>query len=136
VKALTTAIYGKLAGSSLAGDIQDRLYKGQGPAGAAFPYAVYFVVSDVPERTFTERYESVLVQFSLFSKASSSSEVEDMFAHLKALYDECAMSITGYTLIWMRMVNANLMVEDVETPDGTQQAWHYAVDFEVFMSLN
>lgn len=135
VKNLTTAIFGKLAGSSLYTDIGGRLYKGRAPEGAEYPYAVYMLVSDVPEKTFTEQYENVIIQFSLFSSASGSTEVEDMYTHLSALYDECAMTITGSTLVWMKRSNAQLMVEDHTTPAGTAQVWHYAVDFEVLISL-
>jgi hypothetical protein len=135
VKNLTTAIFGKLSGSTLATDIGGRLYKGRAPEGAEYPYAVYMLVSDVPEKTFTEQYENVIIQFSLFSSASGSTEVEDMYTHLSALYDECAMTITGSTLVWMKRSNAQLMVEDHTTPAGTAQVWHYAVDFEVLISL-
>lgn len=136
MKALSQAIFSKLSGSLLDTDINGRLYKGQADDGAEFPYAVYQIVSDVPERTFTERFENVLIQFSLFSAASGSTEIEDMFSHLKALYDECSLSITGYTLNWMRMSNAVQMTDEVTTTNGTQKVWVYHVDFEVMMSLN
>jgi len=128
---LTTALMTKFSGSALDTALAGRLFKGRAPEGAAYPYAVYLIVSDVPEKTFTEDFEDVLIQFSLFSSASSSSEVEDLFTYLKALYDECAMTITGSTLVWMKRVNATLTVEDHTTPDGTVEVWHYAVDYEV-----
>jgi len=136
MKSLSTAIYTKFSGSSLSTDVSGRLYKGRAPENTEYPYAVYLIVSDVPEKTFTEDYERVRVQFSLFSDSSSSSGIEDMFAHLKALYDECSLSITGAKLVWMRRENATLMAEDHVTPDGTQQVWHYAVDYFIYMSMN
>ena len=136
MKALTTAIYALFSTSTLASLIGGRLYKGQAPEGAEFPYATYGVISIVPERTFCEHYENVMVQFDLFSITSSSSEVEDLYSALDALYDECSLSITGSTLVWMRRVNAILMIEDNTTPAGTQKVWAYHVDFEVFTSLN
>lgn len=138
MKSLTTAIFGLMTPSTaLYADIGGRMFKGIAAEGAEYPYIVFQIVSDVPDLTFTESYEDVLIQFSLFSSASSSGEVEDMFAHLKELYDECAMTITAIshdvanTLIWMKRVNATLMVEDHETPSGTTQVFHYAVDYEV-----
>ena len=134
---LTKAIFGKCAvGTALYTAIGGRLYKGRAPEAVHYPYAVFMVVSDVPERTFTEDYENVLIQFSLFSSTSGSTEVENMFTHLKTLYDECALSPSGSTLIWMRRQNATLMVEDHTTPEGNQQVWHYAVDFEILTSLD
>lgn len=136
MKNLTTAIFGKFSGSLLETDIGGRLFKGRAPDGAAYPYAVFLLVSDVPEKTFSEDFENVLVQFSLFSSASSSGEVEDMFTHLKTLYDEQPMTITGSTLVWMKRVNATLTVEDHTTPDGTVEVWAYHVDYEIKTSLN
>ncbi len=136
MKELSTAIFGKLSGSALASHIADRLFKGRAPEGAVYPYIVYLIVSNAPEKTFTEHHERTTIQFSLFSSASGSTEVEDMYEDLIALYDECSLTITSQTLIWMRRENATLMVEDHITKAGTVQVWHYAVDFEVLTSLN
>ena len=112
------------------------MFKGRAPDGTSFPYVIFFVVTDMPDRTFTEDYENVIIQFSLFSTASGTTEIEDMFTHLKTLYDEKPFTITGSTLVWMRRSNTSFLVEDHTTPTGTQQVWHYAVDFEVLTSLD
>lgn len=135
MKALSTAIYGKLSGSALASHIGTRLYKGRAPEGATYPYIVYMIVSDVPENTFTENLESVLIQFSIFSITSGSTEVEDIYTDLKALYDDCTMTITGETLLYMLREHATLMVEDHTTTSGTVQAWHYAVDYSLMTKV-
>jgi len=136
LKNLTTAIYGQLAGSVLSTAVGNRLYKGRAPDGADYPYIVYFVVTDMPDRTFTEDYENVIIQFSLFSTASGTTEVEDMFTHLKTLYDEKPFTITGSTLIWMRRANTSFLVEDHTTPTGTQQVFAYHCEFQVLTSLD
>ena len=117
-------------------DIGGRLYEGQATEGAEYPYAVMMLIADTPEKTFTEDFENVLIQFSLFSTAFSATEVHDMFTHLKTLFDECALTITGSTLVWMKRVNATLMVDEITTLPGTQKVWHYAVDFEIKTSLS
>ena len=134
---LSKALITKAAGSSFLSDVQSRLFKGRAPEGAQYPYAVYSIVSDVPEKTYTEAFENVLIQFSLFSSASGSTEIEDMFTHLKALYDECTLNILGGVddFIWMKRENATLMIEDHTTPSGTVQVWHYAVDYEIMTQL-
>lgn len=130
LKNLTTAIFGKMTSSTdLYSDIGGRLFKGRAPEGAEYPYVVYLLVSNNPDKVFVSNYEDALIQFSLFSSTSGSTQVEDMYTHLKALYDECSMTITSETLIWMRRENAILMVEDHTTPAGTVQVWHYAVDY-------
>ena len=136
MKNLTTAIYGQLSGSAFSSAIGGRLFKGQAPDGTEYPYVVYLVVSDVPERTFSEIYEDVIVQFSLFSSASGTTEIEDMYTHLKTLYDEQPFSITGSTLVWMRRSQAVFLVEDHTTPSGTQKVNACHIDFEIKTSLD
>ena len=133
---LSKAIWGKLAASNLSAHIANRLFKGRAPEGSDYPYIVYLIVTNEPEKTFTEDFEHTTIQFSLFSILSSSTEVENMYTDLKTLYDECAMAITGSTLIWMKRVNASLMIEDHTVKAGVIQVWHYAVDYTVMTSLD
>lgn len=131
MKALSTAIFSKLSGSALSAHIGTRLYKGRAPEGAEYPYIVYMIVTNAPDRTFVENYEDTLIQFSIFSSASGSTEIEDIYIDLKTLFDEVAMTITGDTLIWMRRVNATQYIEDHTTPKGLVKVWAYHVDFMV-----
>jgi hypothetical protein len=136
MKNLTTAIFSKATGSDFLSSVNGRLYKARGPVGAPYPYAVYRVITDVPERTFTERYENYELQFSLFSTASGSTEIETMYNYLKALYDECSLTIAGSTLVWMRLFNTTgAQVEDWVTPDGTEEVWAIHASFEIYTSL-
>jgi len=129
---LSKAIFGKLSTSALSAHIANRMFKGRAPEGAEYPYIVYLIVSNSPEKTFSEDFENTIIQFSIFSSASGSTEVEDIYTDLKTLYDECAMTIAGSTLlVWMKRTNATLMVEDHTVKAGTVQVWHYAVDYEV-----
>jgi len=135
MKKLSEGIYGKLSGSTFASDIGNRFYKSQAPDGTQYPYAVYMMPTDIPEYTFSEQYERVMVQFSIFSSASSSSEIEDALTHLKSLYDDCALSVTGYTTVWMRRTGGTLpMKEDHTTTSGTQSVWAAHVEYEVYLS--
>lgn len=136
MKNLTTAIYGKLSGSALETAIGGQLFKGRASDGTNYPYIVFFVVSNTPEKTFSEDYENVIIQFSLFSSASGTTEIENMYMHLKALYDECSLSITGATLIWMKRDNAVFLVEDHTTPSGTARVFAYHVDYSILEELN
>lgn len=130
---LSKAIWNELSGSLLSAHIGNRLFKGQAPEGAAYPYIVYLIVSNSPEKTFaaTEEFEDTIIQFSLFSAASGSTEIENMYADLITLYDEATFSITGSTLVWMFRENATLVIEDHTTPSGTQKIWAYHVDYNV-----
>jgi hypothetical protein len=136
MNALLTALMTKTSGSALSTDVGGRIYLDRAPAGVSFPYVVFFIVSNVPEKTFSEVYENVIVQFSLFSSSQSAIEITYMHSHLKALFDECSMTISGSTLVWMKRTNLVTMVEDMDTPTGMAGVKHWAVDFEIKTSLN
>ena len=130
---LSKAIRGELSGSLLSAHIANRLFKGQAPEGAAYPYIVFLIVSNSPEKTFacTEEFEDTIIQFSLFSAASGQTEIENMYADLITLYDEATFSITDSTLVWMFRENASLVVEDHITTPGSHKVWAYYVDYNV-----
>ena len=135
MKKLSEGIYTLFTGSAFATDVGNRLFKGQAPDGSDFPYSVYLFISDVPEYTFSEAYENVMVQFSIFSSAASSAEIEDALTHLKSLYDDCALSVTGYATVWMRRTGGTLPgKEEHTTPAGTQNIWIAHVEYEVYLS--
>lgn len=133
---LTKAIYAKLSGSSLSTAIGGRLYKGRAPQGTSYPYVVYFMVTNTPDYTFSEDFENCTIQFSIFSSASGTTEIENIYTYLKALYDECSLSITGAKLVWMKRSNAVFQTEDHTTPQGTTQVWAYHVDYEILENLD
>lgn len=132
MKNLLTALYSKLSGSTFSTDVGGRIYLDQAPPNTEFPYCVFFVVSDTPEDVFVKDGESVLIQFDLFSSSSGATELATMYADLKSLLDDCAMTITSNTLVWCRRVGMQSMTEDdITTEAGTQTVKHYAVDYEL-----
>lgn len=136
MKALTQAIYAKCgSGTSLYSAIGGRLYDTRAPDSPTYPYVVYLVVSDLSDPTFTEQLEDLLIQFSIFSADTSSGQVKDIFTALKALYDDCDLSVTGETFLYMRRQGANLTIEDHTTPSGTMRVWHLPVDYAVMTKV-
>jgi len=136
IKELFKAIYGRFTTvtNDLNTDVAGRFYKDVAPDNPDYPYVILSMISDVPEKTFTEDYEDVYIQFSLFSNSSSSTEVEDMYSHLKELYDECQIVPTGADLVWMKRENATRIDSDEITPNGTTHIYGYAVDYIVKIS--
>ena len=137
---LLTAIMTKFSGSDFSSDVGGRIYLDQAPDGVEFPYCCFFIVTGSPDKTFTEHYTDTLIQFSLFSASAGAAEITTMYKDLKALFDECALTIppTGTatdTLIWMREANLTTMVEDITTASGTQAVKHWSVDFEIRTGL-
>jgi hypothetical protein len=138
VKNLTTAIFSKAAGSGFSTAIGGRFYKGRAPQGVTWPYAIYFVVTDMPADTFTERLEDCVVQFSVFSKASGTTEILDAVAALQALYDYCNLTITGNALLYMQRTSGDGDPRSVfdDTEGGEGLYWQLDVDYSVLMKRN
>jgi len=94
------------------------------------PYAVFHVISDTPEWTFTTFFEKARIQFNLYSKKNGSTEVEGLFTALKALYDWCELTIAGNVHLYMRRELARL------SKDTENNVWVYNVDYEILMERN
>lgn len=137
MQALITAIDAKLLDSTVYNDVGGRVYYDTADTND-LPYIVYSIVSAVPDKTFSELYHDVLIQFDLFSALSAGkTQITTMYADLISLLDECSLTITGYALVWCREANLVTMVEDLSAlQDGTNILNHWAIDFEVRVSQN
>lgn len=128
---LFTAIMTQTVGSLLSTDVGGRIFADEAPEGTQYPYVVFSLISDTPEKTFTEDFEDIILQFSLYSISKGLAEITDMFADLKTLFDEKSFAITGSTLVWMKRVNLVTMIDDITTPEGTIGVRHWAVDYNI-----
>ena len=131
---LLTAIRSKATGSTLSTYVGGRIYLDEIPENVpvVYPYVTFFIVSGTPEKTFTEDHQNVLIQFSMFSTSSGATEITTMYNRLKALYDECTLTITGKTFYRMYETNLITMVDDAVAPDGsTARVKHWAADYEI-----
>ncbi|MDD5532385.1 MAG: DUF3168 domain-containing protein [Syntrophales bacterium] len=136
MQALLTALYTKLSGSDLSNYVGGRIFTDEAPDGTDFPYVVIRIISSVPDKTFTEVYEDTLLQLSYFSTSAGLAEVSTMQGYGKALLDECSLSITGSTLVWMRRVNLVTMTDSITVGTGQAILRHWAEDYEIKTSLN
>ena len=135
MKNLIAAITTKAVGSSLLNLIGGRFYENEAPAKVIFPYIVWFIVTSNPEKTFTEDFENILIQFSIFSTASSAAEIADIYAALDALYDECTLTITGGDIL-LRMHRTNLTTVpggSIDAPDASNSFRHWAVEYSILI---
>lgn len=137
-----TAFYSRFTDLDITGSnnafftaIGGQLFEDEAPVGTQYPYAVYSIVEAPKERTFTEVYTNMFLQFSIYSSNMDSSEIKGLYQKAIALYDECTFTITGSTLVWIREENLSTLVEDVTTPSGTDRVRTYHIDFDVKTSL-
>jgi hypothetical protein len=101
------------------------LYLYEAPQSAQAPYAVYMLISNVADWTFTEGIESVRIRFSIYSASRSAVEVTEAMDALQTLFDDCTLSVTGYGHLYMQRDTA-VMFKD----EGT---WAYHVDYNIMI---
>jgi hypothetical protein len=117
-------------------DVGGRLFDTEAPQKAQFPYAVYFIVSDVSNDTFSERIDNVSIQFSLFSNASGTGEIKDMETHLADLFKNKAFTVEDETIIEMWRLQANGPYRvPADTEEGTGAYWQMDVDYEAVVQF-
>ena len=126
---LLTAIMTKLTGSALSSDVGGRIFADEAPDGAPFPYVIFLIISDVPDNTFTDDLHEILIQFSLYSTSSGLAEITDMYADLKALFDDCTLAITSTTFLFMKRQSMTTMFDAITTPAGEVGVRHWAADY-------
>ena len=138
MKNLTTAIYSKMGtvGDDFYDEIGGRLYKARAPEDVTWPYVVYDIISNVPADTFSERLEEVVIQFTIFSDASGTTEIEDIFTELKDLYDYCSLSISDNTHLIMQRQSASMWSGDLDADEGGGLYYQYNVDYNILMKAN
>lgn len=103
-----------------------KLYLAKVPQNTALPYAVMDLVTDTPADTFTESLENCTVQIAAFLAADkSASTAMDALEAIKALYDNCTLTLTGYACIYMQRENAF-----ADTTDGI---WRVVAEYRILL---
>jgi len=106
-----------------------RIFFDEAPQGSEYPYVVFSIVTDAQADTFKDSLEDVVIQFSLYSISKGLSEITDLYADLKTLFDWCELAITGhYHIVMMRQI-LTTMFDEITTPAGTVGLRHWAVDY-------
>ncbi len=106
--------------------VDGRLYNSRAPQNSAWPFAVYHLVSEVPDWVFSNEkdFRDILIQFSLFSRTNGAAEIEDMYTKLNTLYHKQSLAITGYRhLDMLRQLTTRFIDSD--------DIWNYAVEMMI-----
>jgi len=60
-------------------------------------------------------------------------EIGGIYASLRTLYDDCSLTITGDTHLWMKWGGLTTMMEDMTTPTGTSMVRHWAAEYSILV---
>jgi hypothetical protein len=141
MKNITTGLYTvftELTGgahNAFYNSIGGRLYDTLAPDGAEMPFAVYLIIAATDDDTFSENMLEVLVQFSLFSNASGSTEIKNMDTYLTSMLKDKVFSVTGWTVATTLRVQANgPYIIEADEAAGVGKYWQTNIDFVVYVS--
>jgi hypothetical protein len=90
------------AGNTFKTAVGSRLYTRWAPQNTPFPYAVLDIVTGIGDWNFTQEFDDIDIQFNLYSQSTSETEIGTLYSTLRALYDDCALTVTGYTHLFMQ----------------------------------
>jgi hypothetical protein len=134
---LRPAIEEKLLNSAIYNDVGGRCYYNVADS-SDYPRLVFSRVTGNPDNVFAKKGESVLIQFDLLSmKSAGKTEIDTMEADLKTLFDDCDLTLTGYTLVGFSRRETISFDEQVEAlADGTTMITHVVVDYQADYEAN
>lgn len=117
------ALYGRMAGDTTLNGLlaapatgySKAIYHNQAPAGAQFPYVIFQKQSGVPTESFgdPDAMDTDVWLVKAVDRDTSADDAEAAAARIKALLNDAPLSISGYTLLYLRRQS------DVEYPEVT-----------------
>ena len=124
---LFKGIYAKYKSSTGVGslyvDLTGGLHNTEAPQNTNYPYAIFYLISNIPHWTFDTTMENSIVQFSIFDDNSSVGNIGDIYKELTDLYDWTDLTSTGYYSIFLKRESSNLQ--------KNEEIWHYSVDYRI-----
>ena len=131
MKVLLAAIQDKYYASALAPPVTNGLWLNEAPQGTPLPLITYQIVSDDPDPAWgSHSMDQVTMLFNIWQADTEGDEtsgverIEDLYGLFKTAFDECALTIPGYTHIRMSREMANLF----KSLDG---GWQYAMTYRI-----
>jgi len=132
MKAVLDAIYLEFAPAgakpNFYDDMSGRLRLHEARQNETFPYCVYALIGVGNDQFFGQQYhESLTIQFNIFDQDSSAVSVNNYYENLKTLYDDCDLTVSGWTHLWMER-NWGYLLRDEQ-----ENVWQYAVQYRVLI---
>ena len=125
---LFKAIYSKAtAAGNFNTAIGGRFYLSEAPKVVTFPYAVYHLISNVPDNYFgIEMHHSSRIQINLYDDDNSAAAgITDAFQYCTELFDDCTLTVTGDTFVHMER-ELDFLNRDIEAG-----IWQYIIQYHI-----
>ena len=132
---LFTGIYNRFqstSASSFYNALSGKMYLGEAPTTASYPYAVYNLVIGTHDANWQTNYEEAVIDFAMYSDSTSgATEIVQLYSKLKEGYDEANFTVTGNSLVRFRRESAWLNKVPLEEPN--KSVWQYVVQYRALM---
>jgi len=129
---LIKGIYSKFTGSALQTALGGtKLYYKRAPQATALPYAVLTISAIDYSQNFNEEEDEYTLLFRIYD--DDRSDAGDLCDTLTTLFDNCALTISGWRHILMERVFV-YPVDDIENPQAPVFGW--AVQYAAMMEKN
>ena len=89
--------------------------------GTVYPYAAFYLISNVPHWTFDATMENSIVQFSIFDDDSNVSDIGDLYKELTDLYDWTDLTLDNYSSVFLKRESSNLL--------KNEDVWQYVISY-------
>lgn len=136
IETLLKGIYDKFSATNdFKTAIGGRLYLNEAPQDVIYPYCIYEVVSNTPDRTFTETFEDLLVQFTLVDSSDSIATIGANETKMYALFDDAVLAVLGYASISLDR-ESSVLIKKGEELDDNITCWNIVVTYKLLVQKN
>lgn len=132
--ALCQGLYQRAMADAVLQDIiGGRFFEVEAPQETDLPYVVYSVISNTNTPTFTEKIESLRVQFSVVSRESGSTQIKTVLAALETVFDEAKFQVFTDSVLSGKVENFERVTKfyDRYLADDGQGEWNGFIDYMV-----
>jgi len=112
------------AAVSQTSDLTSGIYYNEAPETARMPYVVFHIIANETDHTFCYDFESTSVQFDVFSKKSSISEVSQISDKLMNVFDRAV-------LVYDNNDQIGCLRSSTMGPEKLKDGWRTIVGYEI-----
>ena len=118
-------LYDGSGGATLRAANPGGLWRERAPQKTTYPFIVMHHLGGGQKDTFKEYIEHMTIQFNVYDDSANDDKIDDISSKLMALFDWCALTITGYThVVCQRTFSQSFRNEE-------ENIWQYVIQYYI-----
>jgi hypothetical protein len=126
MRALSIAVEDLFEGSALSTAVAGRMYSYEAPENTPFPYIIHMAPVNETTYTMDTKHNEVDYVFNIVAELGEADEAAEILDLLTALYDDCDLSVSGYTFKLMEQ-------RRIQQSHEPGEEWVFVVQYKVFL---